>query len=92
MVTALASSAAGNVTVAGVEYPLYTHVHHGYGLNDAFDRSVTLLTRHLPRGRGLLDEVMCALAYHAQGALAGLLCLHCCTAFRDWVSMRRLSP
>ena len=48
---------AGNVTVAGVEYPLYTHVHHGYGLNDAFDRSVTLLTRHLPRGRGLLDEV-----------------------------------
>lgn len=27
----------------GVQYPLYTHVHHGYGLNDAFDRSVTLL-------------------------------------------------
>jgi hypothetical protein len=41
------------VTVAGVEYPLYTHVHHGYGLNDAFDRSVTLLTRHLPSRRGL---------------------------------------
>ena len=26
-----------------MQYPLYTHVHHGYGLNDAFDRSVTLL-------------------------------------------------
>ena len=50
-------NAAGNVTVAAVEYPLYTHVHHGYGLNDAFDRSVTLLTKHLPRGRGLLEEV-----------------------------------
>jgi len=52
---------AGNVTVAGVEYPLFTHVHHGYGLNDAFDRSVTLLTRHASgRGRGLLHEVTAA--------------------------------
>ena len=48
---------AGNVTVAGVEYPLFTHVHHGYGLNDAFDRSVTLLTRHAAGRRGLLAEV-----------------------------------
>lgn len=29
--------------VAGVDYLLYTRVHHHYGLNDAFDRSVTLL-------------------------------------------------
>ena len=34
---------AGNVTIMGVQYPLYAHVHHGYGLNDAFDRSVALL-------------------------------------------------
>lgn len=34
---------AANVSIMGVQYPLYTHVHHGYGLNDAFDRSVTLL-------------------------------------------------
>ena len=27
----------------GVQYPLYTHAHYGYGLNDAFDRSVALL-------------------------------------------------
>ena len=27
----------------GVQYPLFTHAHHGYGLNDAFDRSVALL-------------------------------------------------
>ncbi len=47
--------------MAGVEYPLFTHVHHGYGLNDAFDRSVTLLTRHASgRGRGLLHEVNAA--------------------------------
>ena len=44
--------------MAGVEYPLFTHVHHGYGLNDAFDRSVTLLTRHGGGRRGLLDEVI----------------------------------
>ena len=50
--------------MAGVEYPLFTHVHHGYGLNDAFDRSVTLLTRHLPPRRGLLDQVTLALACH----------------------------
>ena len=27
----------------GVQYPLFTHAHHGYGLNDAFDHSVALL-------------------------------------------------
>jgi hypothetical protein len=27
----------------GVQYPLFTHAHHGYGLNDAFDRSIALL-------------------------------------------------
>ena len=35
--------AAANVTIMGVQYPLFTHAHHGYGLNDAFDRSVALL-------------------------------------------------
>ncbi len=34
---------AANVTVMGVRYPLFTHVHHHYGLNDAFDRSVSAL-------------------------------------------------
>lgn len=32
-----------NVTVLGTEYSLYTYVHHSYGLNDAFDRSVAYL-------------------------------------------------
>ncbi|DBB01407.1 hypothetical protein WJX77_012567 [Trebouxia sp. C0004] len=32
-----------NVTVLGTEYSLYTYVHHSYGLNDAFDRSVAHL-------------------------------------------------
>ena len=36
-------AAAANVTIMGVQYPLFTHAHHGYGLNDAFDRSVALL-------------------------------------------------
>ena len=27
----------------GVQYPLFTHAHHGYGLNDAFDRSIAIL-------------------------------------------------
>lgn len=35
--------AAANVTIMGVQYPLFTHAHYGYGLNDAFDRSVALL-------------------------------------------------
>ena len=34
---------AVNVSVLGTTYSLYTHVHHHYGLNDAFDRGVTLL-------------------------------------------------
>lgn len=37
-----------NVTVAGVDYPLYSHVHHGLGLNDAFDASVGLLPLQVP--------------------------------------------
>ena len=36
-------AAAANVTIMGVQYPLFTHAHYGYGLNDAFDRSVALL-------------------------------------------------
>ena len=37
------------MTVLGTDYSLYTHVHHSYGLNDAFDRSVAhLLTVQQP--------------------------------------------
>lgn len=38
-----------NVTVAGIDYPLYSHVHHGFGLNDAFDASVSLLVLQVHR-------------------------------------------
>lgn len=34
---------AVNLTVLGKDYSLYTHIHHSYGLNDAFDRSVAYL-------------------------------------------------
>ena len=34
---------AVNLTLLGRNYSLYTHVHHTYGLNDAFDRSVAYL-------------------------------------------------
>lgn len=34
---------AANVSVMGVKYSLFTHAHHRYGLNDAFDRSVSIL-------------------------------------------------
>ena len=40
--------AAANVTIMGVRYPLFTHVHHHYGLNDAFDRSVSALLSLAP--------------------------------------------
>ena len=41
---------AVNVTVLGTEYSLYTYVHHSYGLNDAFDRSVAhLLSTQQPQ-------------------------------------------
>ena len=43
-----ASSAAANVSILGVQYNLYTHAHHKYGLNDAFDRSVEILLRGPP--------------------------------------------
>lgn len=32
-----------NITILGTYYSLYSHVHHSYGLNDAFDRSVAHL-------------------------------------------------
>ena len=35
--------AAVNATVLGTSHQLYAHVHHHYGLNDAFDRGVSLL-------------------------------------------------
>ena len=34
---------AVNISVLGTDYSLYAHVHHSYGLNDAFDRSVAHL-------------------------------------------------
>ena len=44
----LCMRAAANVTIMGVRYPLFTHVHHHYGLNDAFDRSVSALLSLAP--------------------------------------------
>lgn len=35
--------AAVNLTILGSQYTLYSHVHHRFGLNDAFDRSVAHL-------------------------------------------------
>lgn len=50
-----------NITVLGTEYSLYAHVHHSYGLNDAFDRSVAhlLSTQQLDSNTesALLDSV-----------------------------------
>ena len=34
---------AANVSILGVTYSLFTHAHQRYGLNDAFDRSVSIL-------------------------------------------------
>lgn len=39
-----------------MEYPLYSHVHHGFGLNDAFDASVGLLSLQV-----CMNACMCAL-------------------------------
>lgn len=39
----MSCSSAVNVTVLDATHQLYAHVHHHYGLNDAFDRAVTLL-------------------------------------------------
>ena len=36
---------AVNLTVMGVQYALFSQMHHGLGLNDAFDRSVGILQR-----------------------------------------------
>lgn len=40
-----AHSAAVNVSVLDTTHSLYCHVHHHYGLNDAFERSVGMLLR-----------------------------------------------
>lgn len=61
----------------GVEYPLYTHVHHGYGLNDAFDRSVTLLLDSSQGDR--LDQVL-------RFFLNCLEVLICLISFKRWVA------
>ena len=46
-----------NATVLGASHLLYAHVHHHYGLNDAFDRSVAiLLSRLAPAGNGSPDD------------------------------------
>lgn len=39
------SQATVNLTVMGVQYALFSQMHHGFGLNDAFDRSVGILQR-----------------------------------------------
>ncbi|PRW21038.1 putative apyrase 7 [Chlorella sorokiniana] len=41
---------AVNATVLDATHQLYAHVHHHYGLNDAFDRAVTLLLAHQQTG------------------------------------------
>lgn len=47
--TASAPAAAVNATLLGASHQLYSHVHHHYGLNDAFDTSVSiLLARQAP--------------------------------------------
>ena len=47
-----------NATVLGASHLLYAHVHHHYGLNDAFDRSVAiLLSRLAPAGDGSPDDI-----------------------------------
>lgn len=45
MLTSEHDSIAGavNITILETSYSVYTHVHHNYGLNDAFDRSVAHL-------------------------------------------------
>ena len=48
---------AVNITVLGTDYSLYAHVHHSYGLNDAFDRSVA----HLLSARQLNSNTESAL-------------------------------
>ena len=50
-----------NLTLLGRNYSLYTHVHHTYGLNDAFDKSVAYLlsaqmTQHLDKSTEALLE------------------------------------
>eukprot|EP00887_Chlorella_sp_A99_P007229 scaffold2.g7229.t1 len=37
-----------NVSVLGANHSLYCHVHHHYGLNDAFERSVAMLLQRPP--------------------------------------------
>eukprot|EP00271_Cylindrocystis_brebissonii_P021331 TRINITY_DN7533_c0_g2_i1.p1 TRINITY_DN7533_c0_g2~~TRINITY_DN7533_c0_g2_i1.p1 ORF type:complete len:1181 (+),score=175.97 TRINITY_DN7533_c0_g2_i1:1123-4665(+) len=41
-----------NVSLAGRNFNLYAHSHAGYGMNDAFDRSVMLLMLEDERGKG----------------------------------------
>lgn len=48
---------AVNITVLGTDYSLYAHVHHSYGLNDAFDRSVA----HLLLAQQLISDTESAL-------------------------------
>jgi hypothetical protein len=44
--------------VLSASHLLYAHVHHHYGLNDAFDRSVAiLLSRLAPAGDGSPDDI-----------------------------------
>ncbi|GAB4819746.1 hypothetical protein N2152v2_006792 [Parachlorella kessleri] len=58
-----------NVTVLGSNYQLYVHVHHHYGLNDAFDRSVShLMEASGSPARALPSPVVTAAAGNRQGS------------------------
>lgn len=60
----------------GASHRLYAHVHHGYGLNDAFDRSVALLLarqerRAAPSGSGAAGSSPDDIARQQQQQRAG---------------------
>lgn len=47
---------AVNATVLGASHQLYAHVHHHYGLNDAFDRSVSILLAQKQSAAGTVQR------------------------------------
>ena len=49
---------AVNLTVMGVQYALFSQIHHGFGLNDAFDRSVGMLQRRQQTTANASDIVL----------------------------------
>ena len=49
---------AVNLTVMGVQYALFSRMSHGFGLNDAFDRSVGILQRRQQPTANASDAVL----------------------------------